>query len=140
MADITIAASMTNVTKGVQLISAKEGLKHDDFDKALKAEDDNSIEAYEKEAAYALLNTMGKFCTGLSPATDKYTYTLSMPSNWGSSAAKVLPLVEQFFINFVVSRWFGIVQEQKADTYATQAATYEAIVFKELIIRNKPSR
>ena len=139
----TVTVLLSDVEEGVKTISAKVGLKTDDWSRALKAEDENSIQNYEKEGAYGLLEVMGRFCTSLANPTVSqaaYVYTLDMPSNWGSTAAKVQELISQYLINFVCSRWFGVVMPEKEKNYADNAARYEAIVFKELIMRAKPTR
>ena len=140
MAEVTVTVGLKAVEDGVKLISAKVGLKSNDWEKTLHASDENSITNYEKEGAYGLIESIGRYCTGVEKVSESYVYTLEMPTNWDSTAEKVAQLIEQYFINFVCSRWFGLVLPEQAETYKSYAERYESIVFKELIMRGKPLR
>lgn len=138
---MAVSVALTDVKAGVQAISSKVGLKQDgDMMKAAILEDDTTLTKYFDEAMSMLTGILGKFCSAVNNTSNTYSFTISEPSTWGSTEARISSLALTYAINYVCACWFQAVKPELEERYKALYAVQESSIVRELIIRNKPTR
>ena len=132
---------LSDIKAGVKAISSKVALKGEgDMTHAAILEDDTTLKVYFTEAMSVLQGVLGRFCSDVTPSDTSYTFTLDEPPTWSSTEERVLALAKSFAINYVCACWFEAVKPELEERYRNLHQQQEAKIFKELILRAKPTR
>lgn len=68
-----------------------------------------------------------------------YSATLSMPEGYDDSmSGSINNSLFSYFVNYIVSRWFGVTEKDGASQYATQAAGAIDDIVRKLNHRKRP--